>query len=205
MTEVAISKTVPFSAKLVVSLAVVASSLFAVSETGSWQCISCDTNQVCCQSICRNGSSCLGHYCGFDGDCSGNESCCSNHCMNETNCLGQSCKSDFDCGPDEGCCNKRCKYGTDGCIGFHCAANSDCGTFKTENCCGGKCTGGYFCFRSLIIPLSSSVGAVIFIAITLLAFCHFRKRRRHNGLTTRTTSRRSAEAARNTSRRPAGA
>ena len=50
MTEVAISKTVPFSAKLVVSLAVVASSLFAVSETGSWQCISCDTNQVCCRA-----------------------------------------------------------------------------------------------------------------------------------------------------------
>lgn len=46
-----------------------------------------EMNQVCCNSECVYGSSCIGRYCTSDANCSIDESCCKSECTSD-DCLG---------------------------------------------------------------------------------------------------------------------
>lgn len=55
-----------------------------------------EMNQVCCNSECVYGSSCIGRYCTSDANCSIDKSCCKSECTSD-DCLGSSCSNDTDC------------------------------------------------------------------------------------------------------------
>lgn len=74
-----------------------------------------EMNQVCCNSECVYGSSCIGRYCTSDANCSIDESCCKSECTSD-DCLGSSCSNDTDCEFFiERCCYGTCKYANEEC------------------------------------------------------------------------------------------
>ena len=105
MAKATVSNAFLLSTKLVISLAIAFSSLFAVSDS---RCTDCDVNQVCCYGKCINGSNCLRHYCYYDKDCESGAICCSFLCTNKSSHLGCLCGKYEACSIDESCCNNIC-------------------------------------------------------------------------------------------------
>ncbi|KAJ7384099.1 hypothetical protein OS493_023422 [Desmophyllum pertusum] len=68
-----------------------------------------EDDMQCCNGLCIQSSSCLGHNCKINDDCSTSEVCCNNKCVDNWNCLGQTCSFDDDCQWDESCCYGSCK------------------------------------------------------------------------------------------------
>jgi len=76
----------------------------------------CETSQVCCDSECVYGASCVGRYCSSDYDCSSGESCCGQSCVSSSSCVGQYCSFDSDCGGWGTCCHGTCQNVYDSCV-----------------------------------------------------------------------------------------
>ena len=164
-----------FCVKDIVLLLLFSSSLFKVSE--GW-CSGCGDDQVCCNSLCIYGSSCLGFACttgSYMDNCPFGESCCNNVCVNGSDCLGQSCSYSTDCGEGEICCSGKCTFGYD-CIGQPCWTDDDCGSI--EYCCGGTC-GDNDCNdadNTFWVILSLIGGSVLLIiAISVFVRCIYRR------------------------------
>ena len=96
--------------------AVIAFSFIIAVTDGCTYDYDCDfeMNQVCCNSECDYGSSCIGQYCTSDANCSSDESCCLSECTSG-DCLGSSCSNDTDCEVFERCCYGTCKYANEEC------------------------------------------------------------------------------------------
>lgn len=96
--------------------AVIAFSFIIAVTDGCSDDDDCDIemNQVCCNSECVYGSSCVGRYCTSDTNCSSSESCCSSECTSG-DCWGSSCSNDSDCGDWGRCCYGTCQYAYDEC------------------------------------------------------------------------------------------
>lgn len=162
---------VPF-VKNAVLLLLFASSLLTIVN-GS--CDDCEENQVCCNGVCIDGSTCFGLSCSSITDCADEETCCHNVCVNGSGCIGEFCRSDRDCGFPEGCCSGKCKNGY-GCVGLSCSSDSDCGNF--ENCCGGTCSYRPCTDVDVWFILGSIFGSLLIIfAISLCVHFIYRRRR----------------------------
>ena len=65
MAEVTVLSSFPFpQGKVLLSLTIIASSIFAVSETNL--CTNCTASQVCCFDVCFEGPNCVGQFCHYD-------------------------------------------------------------------------------------------------------------------------------------------
>ena len=72
MAKVTVLSSFPFpQGKVLLSLTIIASSLFAVSETNL--CTNCTASQACCFDVCVEGPNCLGQFCHYDEHCSEGE------------------------------------------------------------------------------------------------------------------------------------
>ena len=165
-----------FCVKDVVLLLLFSSSLFKVSE--GW-CSGCEDDQVCCNYVCIDGSSCLGFPCmtGSYIDCPFGESCCNSVCVNGSDCLGQSCSYSAECGMGETCCNRKCTSGYD-CRGQPCWTDDDCGSINSiEYCCRGKCGYNDCNADNTVWVLLGLIGGsvLVIIAISIFVRCICRR------------------------------
>ena len=107
MAKVTVLSSFPFpQGKVLLSLTIIASSLFAVSETNL--CTNCTVSQVCCFDVCVEGPNCVGQFCHYDEHCSEGEICCSSKCVERSSPVGCPCQNDGQCSTSQHCCNFTC-------------------------------------------------------------------------------------------------
>ncbi|CAH3191442.1 unnamed protein product [Porites evermanni] len=134
--------------KVLLSLTIIASSLFVVSETNL--CTNCTASQVCCFDVCVEGPNCLGQFCHYDEHCSEGEICCSSKCVDRSNTVGCPCQNDGQCSTSQHCCNFTCVNASN-CLGKKCENTTECP--QGQICCANTCVRGPSC-----VGLSCNIG-----------------------------------------------
>ncbi|KAL9971895.1 hypothetical protein ACROYT_G018116 [Oculina patagonica] len=142
----------------------------SVSDAGCTTKSDCGVYQVCCNSACVDGSSCVGQSCSFAVDCASGESCCDYECVHGSSCVGHHCSSYFDCAGAI-CCNNKCKYASD-CVGSSCSTDYDCG-ISTLKCCDEKCSYHSDCSdRNSARIIGSVVGTIFSISMVITCIAY---------------------------------
>ena len=141
MAEVTVLSSFPFpQGKVLLSLTIIASSIFAVSETNL--CTNCTASQVCCFDVCVEGPNCVGQFCHYDEHCSEGEICCSSKCVERSSPVGCPCQNDGQCSTSQHCCNFTCVNASN-CLGKKCENTTECP--YGQICCANTCVRGPSC------------------------------------------------------------
>ena len=141
MAKVTVLSSFPFpQEKVLLSLTIIASSLFAVSETNL--CTNCTASQGCCFNVCVEGPNCVGQFCHYDEHCSEGEICCSSKCVDRSSTVGCPCQNDGQCSTSKYCCNFTCVNASN-CLGKKCENTTECP--HGQICCANTCVRGPSC------------------------------------------------------------
>ena len=126
--------------KVLLSLTIIASSLFAVSETNL--CTNCTASQVCCFDVCVEGPNCVGQFCHYDEHCSEGEICCGSKCVDRSSTVGCPCQNDGQCSTSQHCCDFTCVNASN-CLWKKCENTTECA--HGQICCANTCVRGPSC------------------------------------------------------------
>ena len=141
MAKVTVLSSFPFpQANVLLSLTIIASSIFAVSETNL--CTNCTASQACCFDVCVEGPNCVGQFCHYDEHCSEGEICCSSKCVERSSPVGCPCQNDGQCSTSQHCCNFTCLNASN-CLGKKCENTTECP--HGQICCANTCVRGPSC------------------------------------------------------------